>query len=140
MTDKRHSPEFAEAARTRAIDYFANPERRREHGDVIRAAMALPAVRLKISEGTRKGQAAPGVRQRHQAGIIAAMARPEVREKISAATIAGIERKRAAQLAALERAWEAAPRKVRERFMATLELEDAMAGLVAPPAAKGFKQ
>jgi hypothetical protein len=117
MSDKRHSPEFAETARLNAQRIWADPDYRHRHGELVRSRMDCPEVRAKISLGTRKGQAVPGVRERQRAGIIAAMADPAVRAHISAATIAGIERRRMAILGELQAVWRKADKTTRGRFL-----------------------
>jgi hypothetical protein len=115
--DLRKSPEFAEACRRRATAQWADPERRRQQGELTRLKLAPAAMREKISAATKVGHAKPGVRERQLAGVRAAMARPDIRERISAGTIAGIARKRAAKLEVLLEAWRRADRQTQARFL-----------------------
>ncbi len=118
--DRRMSAEFADAARQRAQAQWDDPERRRRHGELVRVAMASPAVRDCISERTKAAHNVPGMRERKYAGLVAAFADPALRRKISERTREGIAAKAARDLAALRAAWEAAPKAARLKLLAAI--------------------
>jgi hypothetical protein len=118
--DKRRTPEFREAARARAAAQWT-PSACEAQSELIRAKMAAPTVRQKISAGVRAHLADPSVHAAQVARVAITAARPEVREAISRGTRAGIARRRMRQLDGLRQAWAAATdSSVRKQFAAEI--------------------
>jgi hypothetical protein len=105
-----------ELSRARANTYWADPARRKAHGEKTRYRMDRPEVRAKISENT-KVLADPEVRERQRSAHLAAMADPAVRQKITQRTKAGVATDLDRKFADLLCAWSHAPGKVRRRFV-----------------------
>lgn len=75
-------PETIERIRSSLSTYWADPEKRTQHGTLTRRRMARPGIGEKISQRTRTALARPEIRARH----CAAMASPMVRQRVSERT------------------------------------------------------
>jgi hypothetical protein len=111
------TPEARQRISGALVAYWADPDKRARHGQLIRERMARPEVRERISSATKSAYNVPGMRERKLAGLQRAFADPDLRRRISEATKAGMAAKAERQRAALVDAWKAAPKAVRERFL-----------------------
>jgi hypothetical protein len=105
-----------EQTRAEAIARVSDPTWRQRH----RAAIDAPAVRQRMSAGTKAAYEVPGMRERKLAGLVAAYANPELRRKVSEATKAGMVRAREAKLQVLLAAWHGADKRARETFLSQI--------------------